>query len=38
MINEKNIFWQQADWVGSYLQRSLSARVNGGPAANTDQQ
>ena len=36
MINEKNIFWLWAGWVASYLQRSLSAQVNGGPDATTD--
>ena len=30
MINEKNKFWLWAGWVASYLQRSLSAQVNGG--------
>ena len=30
MINAKIIFWLWAGWVASYLQRSLSAQVNGG--------
>ena len=30
MINEKINFWLWAGWVVSYLQRSLSAQVNGG--------
>ena len=30
MNNEKIIFWLWAGWVASYLQRSLSAHVNGG--------
>ena len=30
MNNEKKIFWLWAGWVASYLQRSLSAQVNGG--------
>ena len=35
MINEeKNWLW--AGWVASYLQRSLSAQVNGGPDATSD--
>ena len=35
MINEKKI-WLWAGWVASYLQRSLSAQVNGGPDATPD--
>ena len=38
MINEKKKnFWLWAGWVASYLQRSLSAQVNGeGPDATSD--
>ena len=36
MINEKINSWLWAGWVVSYLQRSLSAQVNGGPDAITD--
>ena len=30
MINEKKNFWTGVGWVGCYLQRFLSAQVNGG--------
>ena len=36
MIIEKKKFWPGAGWVASYLQRSLSAQVNGGPDATPD--
>ena len=32
-LTKKIIFWLWAGWVASYLQRSLSAQVNGGPDA-----
>ena len=32
-LMKKNFFWLWAGWVASYLQRSLSAQVNGGPDA-----
>ena len=32
-LMKKIIFWLWAGWVASYLQRSLSAQVNGGPDA-----
>ena len=36
-LMKKVNFWLRAGWVGSYLQRSLSAQVKGGgPDANTD--
>ena len=35
-IMKKINFWLWAGWVASYLQRSLSAQVNGGPDATPD--
>ena len=35
-LMKKNNFWLWAGWVASYLQRSLSAQVNGGPVATPD--